>query len=500
MNSITDIEPRRVFSHFEKICSIPHGSGNEKQISDYLVAFAKENDLRCRQDEKYNVVIWKDGSEGYEKTDAVILQAHMDMVAVKDEGVSKDMETEGLDLVVEGSLLYARGTSLGADDGIGVAYILAVLEDKSLIHPPLEAVFTAGEETDMEGVFHLDVSGLSGRIMINLDSSPEGEFTVGSAGGALASLSIPCSRQEQASDTPRLRLQLDGLMGGHSGIDINLGRLNACVTMGRILYEMSRSMDIRLIDIQGGDKDNTIPTFCEALIAVPDFEDGVVKGPDPSAVKTPAAVRAAALARDIFATIKEEYGVVEPDMELDVIQEYGEGLAPMTAASGEDILCALVLLPNGVQRMSPDIENLVQTSLNLGILSTHEDKVRLEYCVRSSVMTEKMYLIERLRVLTERLSGTLEIPWSFPEWNHTGHSRIREIMADVYHRLYGKDPVINISQGGLECGVFSQKIPGLDVISFGPDLFDIHTTSERADIESIRRTYDLLLNTLEELV
>jgi dipeptidase D len=352
----------------------------------------------------------------------------------------------------------------------------------------------------MEGIFHLDVSDLSARTLINVDSTEEGVFTVGCAGGALARLDFPYSREEQALNTPKLRLYVHGLTGGHSGVDIQLGRLNANMAMGRILYAMSRSMDIRLIDIKGGEKDNTIPRFCEALIAVPESEETAVAGTDPSVVKAPAAVRAAALAQDIFATIKDEYSMVEPDMELDVVQEYGEGPAPMTSTSGTDILCALMVLPDGVQRMSPDIENMVQTSLNLGILSTHEDKVRFEYCVRSTATTEKMNLIERLRILTERLSGTLEVLWNFPEWNYTSYSRIREIMADVYRRSSGKEPLIHVSQGGLECGVFSRKIPGIDVISIGPNMFDIHTPSERADIESIRRTYDLLLNTLKELV
>lgn len=500
MSLLAEREPRRVFYHFENICSIPHGSGNEKQISEYLVSFAKKNGLRYRQDEKWNVIIWKDGFPGFENAAPVILQGHMDMVAVKEKGVVKELETEGLDLDIDGDMLFARGTSLGADDGIGVAYMLALLEDDSLVHPPIEAVFTSREEVDLQGARYLDVSDLSGRTMINLDTEKEGVFMVSCAGGALARLHFPCEREELPSEAVRLKLRLYGLTGGHSGTEIHLGHLNANMTMGRILYNLSRSMDIRLISIDGGEKDNAIPQYCEAIIAVPQLSDeAVLSKAVSSEVPASAAGRAEALAHIIFTTIKEENSTVEPNMKLDVSPEDREGLIPMSKTAGDDILCALMVLPGGVQKMSPDLTGVVRTSLNLGILSTDEDEVIMSYCVRSSVETEKRNLLDKLRVLTERLSGTVEVSRSYPGWYYMQHSLIRDLMKEVYRGLYGKDPLIRATHGGLECGLFCKKIQGLDAISIGPDLYNIHTTSEKVGMESVGRTYDLLLYTLKEL-
>lgn len=481
MGVLSNLEPNNVFRFFEDICSIPHGSTNVKQISDYLVRFAKDRNLKCRQDEKYNVIIWKDGSKGYEDSPAVILQGHMDMVAVKVDGCTKDMATEGLDLEINGDLLSAKGTSLGGDNGIAVAYALALLDSDEIAHPPLEAIFTVDEEIGMLGADFIDVSDLKGRIFLNMDSEDEGIFTVSCAGGASAICSIPYGKVE--IESAQMKIRLDGFLGGHSGVEIDKGRLNANKALGRVLLALSNKIDIQLVSLCGGEKDNAIAKFSEAVVAVP--EDLLPQAKE--------------AVEQTFAKIQEEYKAVEPSLKLSTDTMETKSIICMAKTSTKAVIMALVTMPNGIQRMNPEMEGMVQTSLNLGILKTEEDSVVLSFAVRSSSQTEKEYLLDKLCALTGIFGGTVQIVGNYPGWEYKADSKLRNIMVETYQEQSGKEAVVEGIHAGLECGIFASKLPGLDAISFGPQMRDVHTTNEVLSISSTKRTWELLLKALAKI-
>lgn len=481
MRVLAGYQPEKVFKYFEEICAIPHGSGNVKEISDYLVTFAKERGLQYRQDEKYNVIIRKGGSKGYEDSVPVILQGHMDMVAVKDPGVDKDMEKDGLDLALEGDMIYARGTSLGGDDGIAVAYMLAVLDGESLAHPPVEAVFTTDEEVGMLGAAYLDCSDLKGRTLLNIDSEDEGVFTVSCAGGATIKCIFPVQREKKK--LCRLTFEIDGLKGGHSGADIDKGTLNANLALGRILYGLAKETGLGIIDISGGEKDNAIPVWCRADLAI--SKEDVRETAD--------------RAREIFDTIKEEYKTVEPGIKLSLSVKEPELVELLRPVCAEKVTTALMNMPCGIQRMNPDMKDMVQTSLNLGVVRTEKDAVTMTFCVRSSSETEKRHLIDRILCLCGALGGSMEVAGDYPGWEYQPRSRVRDVMVETFQELYGQTPVVEGIHAGLECGLFSAKLPRLDAISFGPQINDIHTSRERLSMESVKRTWELLLKTLKKL-
>lgn len=474
-------KPEKVFQFFEEIAGIPHGSGNVERISNYLVEFAKERNLKYRQDEKLNVIIWKEGTAGYEESEAVILQGHIDMVAVKTADCEKDMEKEGLDLQVEGDVLSAKGTSLGGDDGIAVAYALAVLDSQDIAHPPIEAVFTVDEEIGLLGATYLDVSDLKGKTLLNMDSEDEGIFTVSCAGGATAECVLPF--RTEPINAQIIEIKMDGFAGGHSGVEIDKGRANANCAMGRVLLNVFQNVGMRIMAVNGGEKDNAIAKISEAAIAV-----------NPEAVE-----KAKEIIENTFAEIKEEYETTDPDakIQMNVTEEgLSEALSgPATLA----VIISLVNMPNGIQRMNPDIPDMVQTSLNLGMLRTNENTVTLSYAVRSSKESEKHFLVEKLRSLTEIFGGEVKVSGAYPGWEYKADSKLRDIAVKAYETLYGEEPVVEGIHAGLECGLFADKIDGLDAISFGPDMRNVHTTDEILSISSTERTWELLLKILEML-
>ena len=425
MSVLGELQPNKVFKYFEEICSIPHGSRNLQQISDYLVDFAKAHELKYRQDEDLNVIIWKDGSKGYEASEPVILQGHMDMVAVKEADCDKDMEKEGLDLEINGDYISAKGTSLGGDDGIAVAYTLAVLDDEEMAHPPIEAIFTVNEEIGMLGAATIDVSDLKGRLFMNMDSEDEGVFTVSCAGGASVICKIPY--ETETVNASVIEIKMTGFAGGHSGVEIIKGRLNANCAMARVLLSLFNEVEMQLVSVNGGEKDNAIA--------------------------------------------KEEYKVTDPDAKLTVNVKEAANIETFTEDTTFAVVTAMVHMPNGVQRMNPEIEGLVQTSLNMGILTTEESEVQMTFAVRSSSETEKQYLIDQLTSLTETLGGNVEIAGPYPGWEYKADSRLREVMVEAYKHLYnGEEPVVEGIHAGLECGIFASKLPGLDAVSFGPQM------------------------------
>lgn len=468
----------KVFSYFELLTSVPHGSGNTKQISDICVGFARELGLRYCQDELNNVIVFKDASEGYENSEPVILQGHLDMVCAKDADCSIDMGKEGLKLCTDGEWLRADGTSLGGDNAIAVAVIMAILDDDSLPHPPIEAVFTVDEETGMDGAQGLDTSILKGKRLINLDSEEEGVFTAGCAGGARVNCSLDCER-EDLTGFDYYKVTVSGLMGGHSGVEIDKGRGSSNRLMARMLYHISENADVRLCTLWGGNLDNVIPKFTEAVVAVPSKE----------------AEKLLDMVKEYDAIYKNELATSDPEVCVS-IEKCGEAGA-VSAADTKKLLTCLYILPYHVQEMSMDIKGLVQTSLNLGVLRLLENRLEFSFAVRSSVTSQKEELIRRVRAVVEAFGGTASSHGDYPAWQYAKVSPLRDLVLESYKKLSGRDGEVMAIHAGLECGLFIEKIPGLDCISFGPDLRDVHSTRERLNIPSTARMYDLVCEILK---
>ncbi len=474
MAVLSALEPKAVFEYFEKLCAVPHGSGNTKIISDLCVGFARELGLPCRQDELNNVVIWKDGTPGYESAPTVILQGHMDMVCVKTGDCPKDMAAEGLDLATDGEWVWARDTSLGGDDCIAVAMILAILADKELPHPPLEAVFTVDEEIGMEGAFGLDCSDLKGRQLLNLDSEAEGVFTVSCAGGVRLDGFLPGRAAELDGETG-YSVTVSGLRGGHSGAEIDKGRASANQLMGRVLFTaMERCPGLRLADIRGGRFDNVICQRNDAIVALPagraeDFES---------------------LIREFDAILKNEYAGCDDGVCLTCRPAAVE--RAMSAADTRRVLAALLALPQGVQAMNVDFPGLVQTSLNLGVMGVEADGLRLTVSIRSCIASQKDMMRQRVRSILETGGGTAAERNNYPGWQYRRLSSMRERLMGAYRDLTGRDAALEATHGGLECGLFIEKMPGLDAVSLGPELRDIHSAAEKLDVASTERLYRLV--------
>ena len=472
------LEPESVFRYFEEICAIPHGSRNTKAISDYLVSFAKAHGLRYRQDESNNVVIFVPGTCGLEDHESVILQGHMDMVCEKDAGCPLDMAVDGLDVTHDGCCIFAKGTTLGGDDGIAVAYALAILDDNTIAHPPLEVIITVDEEIGMLGAAAMDLADVKGRTMLNLDSEDEGIFTVSCAGGATCTVSLNAERK--AVYGPCVRLSVEGLRGGHSGAEIHKNRANANKVMGDFLGRIQKLMPLCLTSFSGGSKDNAIPRACQATVVAMGI--GLERIND----------IAAQLQQEVRKTYDEPEALVQA-FDVDAL-----GGNALTTAATADVISLLCAAPNGVQAYCPDMPELVQTSLNLGIAKLG-DRFTTTFSVRSSVNAEKEGLITKLKELADFYNGTYSQSGTYPAWEFKKDSRLRDVMVPIYTRMFGKEPKVLAIHAGLECGLLGDKLPGLDCVSIGPQMHDIHTSREKLEIASTKRTWDFLLEILKAL-
>ena len=475
---LAGLEPAAVFGYFEKICSIPHGSGNTKMISDYLVEFAKSHDLKYIQDEANNVILFGEGTCGMEDHEPVILQGHMDMVCEKDADCPIDMAVDGLDVTHDGEWVFAKGTTLGGDNGIAVAYAMALLADKSIPHPPIEVIITVDEETGLDGAHGIDLSSLKGKTLINLDSEEEGIFTVSCAGGATATISLPVDRR--AVYGPCIRLVVDGLQGGHSGAEIHKNRTNANKVMGEFMSRIQKLMPLCLTSLSGGAKDNAIPRSCQATL--------VAMGIHLDRINT--------IAEELQAEIREKFDEPEAMVQaFDVDALGGNSLSTESTAKVIGLLCAA---PNGVQAMSPDMPGLVQTSLNMGIIKLGE-RFNATFSVRSSVNAEKQELLQKLRDMADFYGAAYSQMGEYPAWEYKADSKLRDLMVKTYTDMFGKAPEVVAIHAGLECGLLSEKLPGLDCVSIGPDMQDIHTSREKLEIASTERTWKFLLEVLKAL-
>ena len=480
MNAVklAGLEPAAVFGYFEKLCSIPHGSRNTKLISDYLKSFAEEHGITCIQDELNNILMFQEGTCGYEDHAPVIIQGHMDMVCEKDEGCPINMDTDGLDIAHNGEFVYANGTTLGGDDGIALAFALALLADKSIPHPPLEIIITVDEEIGMEGAAGVDLSMLKGRTLINIDSDEEGPFTVSCAGGARGTIHLPVQRRIVYG--PCVKLTVENLQGGHSGMEIDKNRANANKVMGEFLSRVQKLMPLCITKLEGGAKDNAIPRACQVTL--------VALGMHIERIND----IAEALQQEIRENFDEPNAIVKGD---DVDAMGGNAL---TTESTAKVIALLNAAPNGIQTMSQDIPGLVQTSLNLGVVKLDEE-LSLTFAVRSSVNQEKRELLNRLKELAEFYEGSYSEMGDYPAWEYKKDSRLRDTMVVTYQKLFGREPKVLAIHAGLECGLLSEKLPGLDCVSIGPNMYDIHTSRERLDIASTKRTWDFLLEILKAL-
>lgn len=475
MERLLKSEAKEVFQFFTEICAIPHGSGNVERISDYLAAFARMRNLKYVQDETKNVIIIKEASAGYETEEPLILQGHMDMVAVKKPGCTKDMLQEGLDLAIDGDWLYAVDTSLGGDDGIAVAIMLAILDSKELAHPRIEAIFTVDEETGMNGARAIDLSVCKGRRMLNLDSEDEGIFLTSCAGGARLHGSL--SMEEEKMEGCQYHISIEGLLGGHSGGEIHKERGNSNCLAGRLVYECQKKSDVRLVSMEGGLADNAIPRQTQVVLAVKKEEAGIFEE----------------TLRAFSQKVKKELEVKDPGFCV-LIQKKEEGTFDvLTAQSSRKAVFLLLVMPNGVQSMSADIPGLVQTSLNLGILKLGGGRLQMDFSVRSSLGSQKEFLLDQLEALLASQGGIWEVSGDYPAWEYKKDSALRDKMVAVYQEMYHCMPQVEAIHAGLECGILSGKIEDLDCVSIGPDMKDIHTTEEKLSISSVERVWKYVL-------
>lgn len=478
MTMLKNLQPERVFYFFEEICKIPHASYNTKPMGDYLEGFAKEKGLNYYRDEHDNVVIYKGAAPGYEKASPVIIQGHSDMVAEREADSTHDFDTQPLKLVVDGDMMKALGTTLGGDDGIAVAYALAILEDSGLPHPALEVVITSNEEVGLLGATALDTSVLSGTRMINIDSDEEGILLAGCAGGLSALSDIPME-YVQETGIP-CEIVIHGLKGGHSGIEIHKNRGNANMLMGRLLHMLDGQFPLQIAELSGGQKDNVITPAATALLVME--EDNIPELKE--------------LCAEFESMLTNEYLNIEEQINVSIQVKEEASLPVLHPVSREKAVFFLMNLPAGVDKMSGSIVGLVETSYNPGVVRLDAEKLHVTGGLRSSIESAKWAFSEKLCYLTEFLGGEYQVSGVYPAWEYKEESKLREIMTEAYQDLFHKEMKVEVIHAGLECGIFYDKIPDLDCVSFGPEMADIHSTKERMSISSVKRMWDYLLHIL----
>ena len=474
---IKNREPEDVLHYFEEISAIARGSGNEKAIGEYLLDFAAQHGLEARMDELYNVVIKKPGSAGCEDLPPVILQGHTDMVCEKNKDVDHDFTKDGIELVLDGDILKANGTTLGADNGQAVAVMMAFLARKDMKHPPLECIFTTQEEVGLIGAMGFDASDIKGRRMINMDCGPEGVCIAGSAGGTTIDVYKPVARVPFTGKA--LAIKVRGLKGGHSGGDIDKERGNANKIVGRILYNILREMPVHLVSVDGGMMMNAIPRECDAVISVEDID------------------RAKAIAADIEKKEKSQLEFSDPDLNI-VCEETAAPAEMICEKDSKDFIQMLYILPTGLVAKSMALEGLTVASQNLAAVKTQADgKLYILYSLRSSVNAFLDDMGDRIDLICREHGAEAVFRPGFPTWEYTQKSELRDILSKAYHEVTGKEMKIEATHGGLECGALLAKIPGLDIAAIGCDATGAHTPQEQLDLNSYKRMVDTVARMLE---
>ena len=483
MRVLEELQPYEVFKYFEDITQIPRGSGNEKAISDYLVKFAKDLDLEVIQDQANNVIIRKSASKGYENSKGVIIQGHMDMVCEKNKETEHDFEKDPLKLRIVGDNIYATGTTLGADNGIAIAYGMAILAG-DYEHPALELLVTTDEEVGMSGAIALDGKNIKGRTLLNVDSEVEGEFLVSCAGGARNTIRVDVDWTQTPEDKVTYELRIKGLRGGHSGMEINKERGNSNKLMGRLLNEISKEVEFDIALINGGSKNNAIPREAETLVVLDEKDVAKVNE----------------IVLKVEKEIKAELRVQDSNVVVEMELEEAMPLEVFSKETMKKVIMALQLIPNGVEVMSMDMEGLVQTSTNLGVVTTTNEAVSFDSATRSSVDSQKWAFIDKIQNVADAIGAKLEVSSSYPSWEYNPESEVREIAKKVYKDMTGIEAKLVAIHAGVECGLLSEKVEeGLDMISFGPNMADVHTPDEHLSISSTKNVWDFLVALLKAL-
>lgn len=480
MKGLEHLLSERVFHYFEDFCKVPHASYHCSAAADYIEAFASKHHLRCRRDEADNVIIWKEASHGRELDKGIMLQGHLDMVAVKDEGVDFNFDTDGIRLTVNGDWMSAEGTTLGGDDGIAVAMMLAVLEDEALSHPALECLFTTDEEVGLLGATALDTRDLTSQYMLNLDSEEEPIIYIGCSGGARVTLELPLTEFTADTEMTAREIAIKGLIGGHSGFDINRGLASANQLMLEILKDLSAEFQFGVSFLKGGTVANAIPVEAKSTLLIP---KGEAKQFDK---------RMEHLAEQLINRWQKK----EPGLQIQW-QESPLSEKPDAFILSHDTLHAWESIPCGVIAMNPTLPGFVETSSSLGVITLEDGILRLIANIRSDKEEAKEAMKEQCRTIAKNTGGKIDINGDYPGWPMKENSDFQQLASRVYEEIHGKKPILETIHAGLECGIFSQRMPELDIISTGPDVLDGHTTHERMSISSIDRVYRFVRRILE---
>ena len=483
MSSILEgLEPANLWKHFEEILKIPHCSGNEKALGDYVISVAEHNELTWKRDDAGNVLVEKKASAGHEGADGIILQGHLDMVCEKNSDVDHDFSKNPIKAQIKGEWVQAESTTLGADNGIGIGAALAIMEDKSLVHPHLEFLFTVDEETGLTGATRIQSDFLKGRVFFNLDSEDEGVFTIGCAGGADSEIALPLKRDKASSDD-LYRLKLSRFRGGHSGIDIDQGRGNAIKLLARMLWQAMKQFSFQIVGIEGGNLRNAIPreAWADLLIDSVQREALIV------------------FFDEAFEKIFSEYKAVEKEAKFILEKSDGEKSKPLTSESQKTLVSLLFTLPHGVLTMHPEMKDLVETSTNLAVVHTHEDHASIICSSRSSIASALETIRQKVAALSELAGAQTAQPEGYPGWTPNLQSPLLKTMKEIHLKTFQKEAEVEAIHAGLECGIIGEKFPGMDMISFGPTMEHPHSPDERVHIGSVESFWKLLTAVLTEL-
>ena len=479
---LKDIEPQKVFDYFEQISKIPRGSGNEKGISDYLVGFAKERNLEVIQDDVFNVIIKKPATKGYEEVPTLILQGHIDMVCEKNANVEHDFTKDPIKLEIEGDFIRAKGTTLGADNGIGVAISLAVLDSQDIQHPSLEVVFTVEEETTMKGAGSLDIAPLKGKTLLGLDNDREGELMVSSAGFIDIKISTVVNTVQTPVGYIPYAVRIGGLQGGHSGNDIHLQRGNANCLMGRFLREISEHIDLYICVMSGGLNEEAIPRENESIIYINESDSETLKE----------------LCQKWDNIYKNELKYADKDVYIKLEKASHSENVVLDKETKNKLITFLTVAPNGVQTMSRNFEGLTESSLNIGVVNTNKSEMVIKILIRSCVDTLGYNILNKLKQICMLLGMNLQVENQAPALEYEENSRLRDLCIRVYEEMYNKKPLIKGTHSIIEGGIFRKKIDGIDICLIAPNLYDIHSPSERLSISSTQRVWEYLKKVLKE--
>ena len=481
MYKLAGLEPQRVFEIFEEISNVPRYTFHIEAITEHVIGFAKKLNLPVKKDEAGNVIITKPGTAGYENSEPVILQGHLDMVAEKLPECDHDFDTQGIDLYVEDGFVRAHGTTLGGDNGIAVAMAMAVLESDTIEHPPIVAIFTADEEEGMPGAIALSFADIPARKVLNMDSEAEGIITAGCAGG-IQNDSVLSLAREMASGA-KFTLSVGGLSGGHSGMTIHEQRGNAIIIITRMVTELQKALKIKVADITGGSKNNVIPSACSATFVAEKEQIAAVQE----------------MVADLEEEIRYEFAGEEAGMTFSLNVEDAENVSVITAETLLPVLTYVLCVPNGVIAWNRKLKGVVETSVSLGVITTEEAEARMVHLIRSSVESEKELLFKQITMLVEGLGGKSIRNSDYPAWQFAAQSPLRDVAVASFEKCYGHAPEISVVHCGLECGIFMGNQPDLDCISFGPDILDVHSTNEHLNIASVERTWKFVLQVLKDL-